>query len=175
MKRKICVGCLLFMVCFSLYGCKSIDYNEAIEMEENKDYASAVAIYKELGEYKDAVAHMEYCNSMLAAIERYEEARASVEEKNIDLDAAISDAEDLIGEERKALDDTVGPALETAVSEAKAEKVLVSEMPETEEEILADVDEFNQVDYSEVLSNLSDKQSALERSIMQYEWSIMCF
>ncbi|MCM1233070.1 MAG: hypothetical protein NC489_23345 [Ruminococcus flavefaciens] len=167
MRKNISI-CLVLLICLGLSGCKSSSYSDAIKLEESKDYYSAATIYEELGEYKDSGEHLKYCNTMIDLIEKYNTAKVIVEEKNIELDNAISAAETLILEKEPALDETLIPVLETAVSEAKAEKQSIPEMPETENEINSVNDILNKIDYSEVLSNLSDKQTALEQSIKQY-------
>ena len=168
MRRKHILVSLALLICLGLTGCKSTDYNDALKLEESKDYSSAALIYEELGEYKDSKEHLEYCHTMINVIEEYNVARAAAEEKNAELDTAISHAEALILEKEPALDETLIPALETAVSEAKAKKQSIPEIPETENEISSVNDVLNTTDYSEALSNLSDKQAALERSIKQY-------
>ena len=168
MKKKFLLICLALLMCFGLSGCKSTDYNDAIKLEEAKDYSSAATIYEELGEYKDSKEHLEYCNNMMDVIEQYNVARTAAEKKNVELDNAISAAEALILEGEPALDETLIPVLETVVSEAKAAKQSITEMPETENEIISVNDALNGIDYSDILSNLSEKQAALERSIKQY-------
>ncbi len=168
MKKRILLMCLAALMCLGLAGCKIKDYNEALELEEAKDYSSAAIIYAELGEYKDSQEHLEYCNNMIEAINGYNVARTAAEEKNMELNNAISAAEALILEKKPAMDETLVPVLETAISEAKAAKQPIPEMPETENEIIAVNDALNGIDYSGVLLNLSEKQSALEYSIKQY-------
>lgn len=168
MKKKILLVCLTVFMCLGIAGCKSTDYKDAVQLEEAKDYFSAAAIYEELGEYIDSKEHLKYCENMMDAIERYNVARAFAEEKNTELDNAVAAAQFLISEKEPALDETLIPALETAISEAKAKKQLIQEMPETVAEIIAVSDALKEIDYSETLSILSDKQSALERSIKQY-------
>ena len=168
MKKKFLLICLALLMCFGLSGCKSTDQNDAIKLEEAKDYSSAATIYEELGEYKDSKEHLEYCNNMMDVIEQYNVARTAAEKKNVELDNAISAAEALILEGEPALDETLIPVLETVVSEAKAAKQSITEMPETENEIISVNDALNGIDYSDILSNLSEKQAALERSIKQY-------
>lgn len=168
MKKKILLTYLALLMCFGLTGCKSTDYNDAIKLEAAKDYSSAATIYEALGEYKDSKEHLKYCNNMIDVIEKYNVARTSAEEKNVKLDNAISAAEALTLEGEPALDETLIPVLETAVSEAKAAKQSITEMPETKNEIISVNEVLNGIDYSNVLSNLSEKQAALERSIKQY-------
>lgn len=168
MGRKIELICLMLVACLSLTGCRSSDYKEALELEETKDYYSAVEIYGRLGDYKDSAEHLDKCNSMIIVIEDYNRARSDAEKKNEELETAVSVAEELILEKQPALDNTLAPALETAISETRTSKKEIPEMPETEDEIVAVTKEINEVDYSGVLSNLSEKQQALEKSIKQY-------
>ena len=103
-----------------------------------------------------------------AAIADFETAVQTVEQKNTELDTAISSAENIVAEGKVALDESLVPALETAISEAKATKKTVPEQPKETEEISAATEELNAVDYSEAITNLSEKQSELERSIQRY-------
>lgn len=103
-----------------------------------------------------------------AAIADFETAAQTVEQKNKELETAISSAENVIAEDKTALDESLVTALETAISEAKAAKKTVPEQPAEIEEITAATEELNAVDYSEALTNLSEKQSELERSIQRY-------
>lgn len=169
MGKKALLTCVILVaVSLGLTGCKSSDYNEALKLEEDNDYSSAAMIYEKLGEYKDSREHLESCNAMIEAIEKYNGVRSEIEEKNNELETAVSTAETLISEKKPALDDTLAPALETAISEAKAAKKTVPTMPETENEIYTLIDELNTVEYKDVLSNLSDKQMSYEKSIKQY-------
>ena len=102
------------------------------------------------------------------AVSDYEAATVSVEAQNAKLGAAISDAEALIAKGETALDASLIPALETAISETKAAKYTVPEMPKDEEAIVAEVATLNSVDYSGVLENLSAAKESLETSIKQY-------
>ena len=124
--------------------------------------------FNTLTDYKDSATHAATCQAMVDAINAYNTASDSVETKNADLDTKVADAEALLAEDNTALDDTLAPALETAVSNVKAAKVDVPDMPATEEEILAVVDELNVVDYTSVLEELGNSQTALETSIAQY-------
>ena len=66
------------------------------------------------------------------------------------------------------MDETLIPTLETAISEAKSAKQPIMEMPATEDEIIAATQQLDSLDYSSALSNLSEKKSALEKSVKQY-------
>lgn len=172
MKRKILTLFLLAcMSCVILTGCKSSDYNKAVGYQEAGDYASALEIYLSIDgyeSYKDTADRISICQAMIDAISNFESASSSATTKNDELDTAISAAEAVIAENATALDEALYPALESAVSEAKASKVDIPEMPTTEDEINNASDQLNAIDYSAVLTDLSTAQEALEKSIKQY-------
>lgn len=171
-KRKmIMVAALTIFICLSLTGCKSSDYKKGVECQTSGDYEGALELYKGIEDYenyKDTADRVNECEAMIAAIEKYNAAKESLEKKNIDLDSLISDSEALIAEKKIPLDDTLIPALETKISETKAAKQSISEMPTTETEILEVVKTMEAVDYGEITDNLNNSKTALEKSIKQY-------
>ena len=168
MKKTLILGLAVLLLCLSLSGCKSSDYKKAASLEEAGDYSAALEIYKEISDYKDSEDHIALCEAMISAIDGYEAAKASAEEKNVVLDTEISSAESVIAEGKKPLDDTLIPALETAISETKAVKVSIPEMPGTAEEINKVTDELNNINYDEIIEKLHVHQDDLEKSIKQY-------
>ena len=52
--KKFSVLLLAFLLVISLTGCKGSDYKQAMELYANDDYAAALAIFTELGDYKDS-------------------------------------------------------------------------------------------------------------------------
>jgi hypothetical protein len=172
MKRKMIATFLLIGIsCTLLTGCKSSDYKKAVEYQEAGDYASALDIYLSIDgydNYKDTAERINTCQAMIEAIGKFETASSSATAKNEELDTAISTAEFIIAENAAALNETLYPALESAISTAKAAKVDVPEMPATEDKILTTVEQLNAIDYSTVLFDLSTAQEALEKSIKQY-------
>lgn len=168
MKKTPILGLVVLLLCLSLSGCKSSDYKKAASLEEAGDYSAALEIYKEISDYKDSEDHIALCEAMISAIDGYEAAKASAEEKNVVLDTEISSAESVIAEGKKTLDDTLIPALETAISETKAVKVSIPEMPGTAEEINKVTDELNNINYDEIIEKLHAHQDDLEKSIKQY-------
>ena len=168
MKKTPILGLVVLLLCLSLSGCKSSDYKKAASLEEAGDYSVALEIYKEISDYKDSEDHIALCEAMISAIDGYEAAKASAEEKNVVLDTEISSAESVIAEGKKPLDDTLIPALETAISETKAVKVSIPEMPGTAEEINKVTDELNNINYDEIIEKLHVHQDDLEKSIKQY-------
>lgn len=171
MKRKILLCLLVSSIVLSLTACKSSDYNKAVALQEAGDYQAALEIYEGIDDYenyKDTADRVADCNAMMSAISAFDEAVSYAEQKNSELDTAISDAESLVTAGEPALDNTLIPTLETAISDAKAAKMTIIEMPTTANEITDAAEDLNAMDYSDVLSSLSEKKTALETSIKQY-------
>ncbi len=171
MKKKIILFLLSAVIAVSLTGCKSGDYNKAVELQEAGDYQAALELYESIEDYenyKDTADHVAECKAMIEAIKAFDDAKSSAEQKNRELDTAISEAEALVTEGKPALDVTLIPTLETAISEAKSAKQSIMEMPTTEDEIVVASQQLDSLDYGSVLSNLAEKKSALEKSIKQY-------
>ena len=52
---KKCISLLVFLaLMLPLAGCKYSDYQKAQDLAENGDYDDAIAVYQELGDYKDS-------------------------------------------------------------------------------------------------------------------------
>ncbi|MEG2575891.1 MAG: hypothetical protein RSA41_07645, partial [Christensenella sp.] len=171
MKKVLIVVLCVVLACGVLVGCKSTDYNKAVEFQESGDYASALILYEGIDDYenyKDTAARVNECKTTIEAIEKYDVAKSGAEKKNTEIDAAIAEAKAFIAEGQIAIDDTLVPTLETTISEAKASKKSIVEMPSNADEIIAVSKELDKIDYSGVLTNLSDKKAALEKSIKQY-------
>lgn len=168
MKKFIAVICLTVAICLCFTGCKSEDYKQAMALQDAGDYTAAAAIYSTLGDYEDSADRFAACNAMIAAIEAYDSAAALLSEKNTELDAAVAEAQGLVTDGAPTLDDTLVPALQTAISEATAARKEGHEMPGDADAITVAAEEMNAVDYSTVLTALSESRSALEESIAQY-------
>lgn len=152
-----------------LAECKNmISYNEAVAYQDNKDFTAAAKMFEELGSFLDSESRLSICNEMNEAIKLFGDALTSLEEKNNRLDDMISAANDVVFSEDPAIDETLRPALETAISETKAAKVSAPNLPETADEIIATSNSLLALDYSEVVSKLNEKQNSLESSIKQY-------
>lgn len=171
MKKKTIAFMLVAVIVMSLTGCKNDDYKKAVELQETGDYQTALELYENIEDYesyKDTVERIETCKAMLETIESFNAAKSSAEQKNSELDVAISAAATLVAEGKPALNQALIPALETAISEAKAAKQTIMEQPATEAEIVGAVQQLESIDYGSVLSNLDEKKLALEKSIKQY-------
>ena len=86
-----------------------------------------------------------------------------------DLDAAISEGDELSATDDKLLDPSLIPALETAVSEAKAAKVEVPSMPSKLDDITAKTEELAVVDYTDETKAVTDAIVAVQDSISKYK------
>ncbi len=103
-----------------------------------------------------------------AAMARFEEASEKLDKMNEELDALVEESQKLIQSEEKALDENLRPALETAVSEAKAVRCDVPDMPKKTEEINEKSSEIEVVDYTNELTNLNEAFDNLDVSIKKY-------
>ena len=171
MKNKYALSILLVFIVILLTGCKSSNYNKAVDLQEAGNYSSALELFESINDYenyKDTAQRIDTCKEMIDAIKQYDIAKNNLENKNNDLDTAISNAEALIAKAQPVLDNTLISALETAISEAKASKKDIPDMPTSADEILNIAKSLDSVEYDDILANLSDKQSSLEISIQQY-------
>ena len=102
-KRLLSLG-LIMVLCFSLTGCKSSDYKKAVELQNSGDYAGALELFKGIGDdYKDVSDRATECQSFIDSITAFDEAKSLLDDKNAELDKAISEANDLVNGENTAL------------------------------------------------------------------------
>lgn len=112
-KRLLSLG-LIMVLCFSLTGCKSSDYKKAVELQNSGDYAGALELFKGIGDdYKDVSDRATECQSFIDSITAFDEAKSLLDDKNAELDKAISEANDLVNGENTALDESLRSLLET--------------------------------------------------------------
>lgn len=64
--KKFIALLLAFLLVISLTGCKGSDYKQAMELYANDDYAEALAIFTELGDYKDSSSMVSKCKYAMA-------------------------------------------------------------------------------------------------------------
>lgn len=166
-KRLICFG-LLTILCISLTGCKGTDYKDAVELQSNGDYEGALNLYNGIKGYRDADTLAAQCQKMINAMSHYEDAKNSVISKNKELDETLDSAQDLIAQGAIALDDSLYTSLESEISDAKAIKKEIPDMPESATEIEAIAVELDSIDYSSEMESLLSTQTVLEESINQY-------
>ncbi|MCR5546772.1 MAG: hypothetical protein K6F30_09900 [Lachnospiraceae bacterium] len=98
----------------------------------------------------------------------FQEAMSALEDQNAELDTEISNARVLVDSEDIALDESLRPELETAISDAKKCRVDIPEMAKDLEEIKNQTKTMEDADYTEALSELSSAYDALDKSIKQY-------
>ena len=167
-KRFVTILVISAVMCVSLTGCDSDDYKDAVAYEESGDYEEALAIYSTITDYKDSEERITFCETMISAIADYDTARELADEKNSELDESISNAENLIAAGSTPLDESLITSLETSISNAKAAKVSIEEMPETAAEIIDYAAVLSEIDYTDILAALSESYTDLDRSIRQY-------
>lgn len=161
-KRLLSLG-LIMVLCFSLTGCKSSDYKKAVELQNSGDYAGALELFKGIGDdYKDVSDRATECQSFIDSITAFDEAKSLLDDKNAELDKAISEANDLVNGENTALDESLRSLLETKISETKAIKITAPTMAETVKEIDTQTTEMNTTDYSDALRDIDDIRNFLD-------------
>lgn len=156
------------LICLCLSGCKSEDYKEAVALQDAGDYEAAVAIYQTITDYEDSAERIEYCNSMIAAIENYNTAVSVLTEKNTQLEEAISIAQELAYSGATAFDETLFPALETVIASAVAAKVEPTEAPSDTDAINELARQYQDLSYESAIADMENAMSELEASIAKY-------
>lgn len=104
-----------------------------------------------------------------AAEEAFNTEVARIEAELEERDADVEAAQTVIDDERPALDDTLKPALQTAVADANAIEFDAPKVPHGVEEINAATEELKKTSYKEQLQSLKDSTKALSDSIKKYE------
>lgn len=94
MKKKFVTVLGITLLCLCLTGCSMLDYKEATELFEAKDYQAAHTLFAQLGDYKDSVAKDVECKYALGQQAMENEDWASAIEFFTGL--AHSDSEDLL-------------------------------------------------------------------------------
>lgn len=168
MKRNTRIVCLILVICVFFAGCKSDDYKEAVALQEAGDYAAALKIYSTIDGYQDTSDRIAYCETMISAIDAYDAAAKSLSAKNDELNTAISDAEDLLASGKPALDPSLAPALEEAITNAQDAFVAITDMPADVAAIQEVASGMDEVDYSQVSEYLTSAESELAQSIAKY-------
>lgn len=166
--KKIWMVGMFAILCVGLIGCDSSDYKQAVEFQNQGEYQKAIELFDTIPEYEDSEQKSNECKEILAAIDEYNAAKESAEEKNKELDKAIIDAEALVEEKKTPLKESLIGNLETSISETKAEKVSIPAIAKNAKEIRASVEIMNEIDYSKALQELSKHKDNLEKSIKQY-------
>lgn len=126
-------------------------------------------MYDSIGnDYKDVADRAIECQAYIDAIKEFNSSKEKVEEMNTELEAKITDAETLVNSADIALDESLRPVLETAISSNKAAEYNISEIPDELSEIKDNTADLNNVNYDETLGELQKSYDALDKSIKQY-------
>lgn len=91
--------------------------------------------------------------------------QAELEEMNAESESAQA----VVDDERSALDDTLKPALQTAIADASAVEFEAPKVPKGVDAINSATEELKQITYSDQLQSLKDATKALSDSIKKYE------
>ncbi len=167
-KNNLNIALLAITLCVTLTGCQGSDYKEAITYEERGEYETALEIFETIPDYKESSKYIKECKTMIQVRDNFTKEEIKVETINKKLDTVISVGESKVTTKEYALDDTLKPALETAISDAKSAKYTIPEMALTEDEIVKQIDNLKAVNYDDVIKQIEDKQYDLEKSIKQY-------
>lgn len=108
-------------------------------------------------------------NKWKEANENYNIAYERVLSKNEELSKLISDSENLVYSDKKALDESLKPTLETVITESKADIKELPKKPLFTNKINEKVEELNNINYEKTINNLNEKYNSLNKSIKQYE------
>lgn len=105
----------------------------------------------------------------IAATDAFKTETSRIEGQLAERDSVVKSAEELIAASKQALDETLTPTLETAVSSAKAVTFEIPKIPSGIEEINKVTKELKAIDNSAVITAVINAQKNLENSIKQYE------
>lgn len=86
---------------------------------------------------------------------------------NTELDKSILDVENLLKNKETPLVETTITDLESVISLAKATKIQISDKPKKLEELKAETEKLNQVDYQTIIEEITRKKIAYENSVKQ--------
>lgn len=170
--KRIIMVSLMLAGSLSIMGCKGSDYKKGVEYQETGKYKEAVEMYKSIknyGDYKDTADRIKSCEAMIDAIAQYDASKSALIEKNKKIDSGIQEAENLLNEKKNALEESLVPALETAISNTKEAKQEIPEMPTDVNDILSVTETMESTNYDSVIADLNNAKEALEKSIKQYE------
>lgn len=104
------------------------------------------------------------------AVDAFNEAKSGLEERNAELDSAISDLQGVQASDVKPLDQATDDAATAAISAAQAAKQEAPEMPNGTDEINAEAQQVSQMgDYTDQLAQIATAKDALQKSIQQMQ------
>jgi hypothetical protein len=103
------------------------------------------------------------------AIDNFNTEVSRIQEQLIERDSVVKSAEDLVLTGKLALDSTLLPILETAISGAKAISFEIPKLPSNVEEIDNAVASLKAINNADLIKAVSDALKNIENSIKQYE------
>lgn len=107
--KRIIIGIILISLCLGLTGCKSSDYDLAMELLDQGNYLEAEEIFDSLGDYEDSVQRVKECKYNRALVLLHLKADPLLEvEQKISLDIASSYASEEEKDNARALLESVG-------------------------------------------------------------------
>lgn len=102
------------------------------------------------------------------AVNKFNIAAKEVNSKNKELTSAMDDAQKLLDSKDPVYDESTKEALITALSDAKASKRKIPDLPKKTEDIKSETKKLSEpLDYSSVIKDISDKKTAYQNSVQQ--------
>lgn len=99
---------------------------------------------------------------------KFNAAVKEVEAKNTELTSAMNDAQKILDKKEAVYDNTTKEAFITALSDAKATQRKIPDLPKKTADINAETKKLSEpLDYSSVINNISEKQTAYQNSVLQ--------
>lgn len=109
------------------------------------------------------------CHKESEAEKNFNTAVEKVKKENKELDKKIKEANKLVKSKDKSLDENLRPALETVISETKASKYKIIDIPDKESKIEKETKKMNNYNFEEVKGKLQEAYNNLDTSIKQYK------
>lgn len=102
------------------------------------------------------------------AVNKFNIAAKDVKSKNKELTSAMSDAQKSLDSRDPVYDESTKEALITVLSDAKASKRKVPDLPKKTEDIKSETKKLSEpLDYSSIIKDISDKKTAYQNSVQQ--------
>ncbi len=99
---------------------------------------------------------------------KFNAAVKEVEAKNTELTSAMNDAQKIFDKKEAVYDNTTKEAFITALSDAKAAQRKIPDLPKKTADINAETKKLSEpLDYSSVINDISEKQTAYQNSVLQ--------
>ena len=104
------------------------------------------------------------------AVKDYNAVISVIENKNSEMEEAITKLQGLIDSGEKPLDDNIIEKSKEIIKHAEIEKVIIEKMPKKTKDIISKTSELNRpIDYTDILNELSETYTAFDTSIKQYK------